>query len=817
MAIHSVWPLDLTTSIVASFLLFALAFLAGLRKSRVLLWTCVALGSLFAGPVTAILRAPAPEPELDAASGETVSLSGCIVDPPRLSEDRQQFTLELAPGARARVSLYLKEGEQPPNLSYGQNVEVVGRVRKPRNYQNEGAFDIQGFLARQRIFWQVAGRSHDPVAIQPGSCGHPALREIYRFRSGLLDKIDSLFGADAPKVAALLIGESAKLDRAWTDRFRQTGTYHALVVSGTHVTILAGILLLLLRALQLPEFAALLTTAALTWIYAIIAGGTAPVTRAAAGFTLFLVCRFFYREGRLLNLLAAVAIGFLLYDPQSLFDTSFQLSFGALAALCLIALPIDDRWVAPYRQAIADLGDSEKDVRMTPVQSAFRLELRLLAETVSLWTRVPLNVVANALSVALVPIFFAISVILASAAVQIGLALAFVVYFHRFAVTAVVANVAVVFLLEWAILVGFAAVFLGWLPLAKVTALLIEASARLAQWHLHWEPSWRIPSPPLWLGLAMAVSLAIFAATLRRRAMFSLIPAAAVVVLAAILLLHPFATQAAHSQLELTAIDVGQGDGLLVIFPDGTRMAVDAGGLPHYGKRKPMDIGEDVISPYLWSRSIRQLDILTLTHAHADHMGGMSALIDNFHPRELWISGMGQSEEFTRLLDHARAAGVAIRTIQAGYSQRFGEATVTAVSPPQGSENTGAPKNNDSLVLRASLGEHAFLLPGDAERSVEQHLAESPDYGKAMVLKVAHHGGRTSSIQSFLDATKPGFALISVGVLNRFGHPHPDVLERLEAGHATILRTDREGRVTIRTDGRRISVDTFRIANAGRP
>src|SRR6187399_1770763 len=98
--------------------------------------------------------------------------------------------------------------------------------------------------------------------------------------------------------------------------------------------------------------------------------------------------------------------------------------------------------------------------------------------------------------------------------------------------------------------------------------------------------------------------------------------------------------------------------------------------VPHYGKSKPMDIGEDVISPYLWSRSIRQLDILTLTHAHADHMGGMSALIDNFHPRELWISGMGQSEEFTRLLDHARAAGVEVRTIQVGYSQHFGEATV---------------------------------------------------------------------------------------------------------------------------------------------
>jgi competence protein ComEC len=518
----------------------------------------------------------------------------------------------------------------------------------------------------------------------------------------------------------------------------------------------------------------------------------------------------------LLNLLAAIAWIFLLWDPRQLLDASFQLSFGALAAIAGLALPIEERWIAPLARGLKRLETSREDPRAEPNAAAVRVEVQLLAETCSLLTRIPYRLCCQALGAVSRIALAAAALLLSSAAVQVGLAAAFIAYFHRYAFTALAANLGVVLALNTAIATGFAATLTAFPPAVWATRVLIAFATWCSEASLRFEPALRIPDPPWWIVAPLIAALAGMALLLRRQSRWSLAAAAASSALVAIAILHPFPAAAREGHLELTAIDVGQGDSLLVTAPDGARMLVDAGGVPSYGNslRKPFDIGAEVVTPYLLSRGIRSLDVLAITHGHADHMGGARAILEDFRPRELWISGLGRSPEFDAVLDAARKSGTRIVIRRRGERIPLGGAEFAVVAPPEWAENEGAPRNNDSLGLTVRFGGRTFLLPGDMERSVEESIAAEHPTGHIDVLKVAHHGGRTSTTMSLIEAATPSIAVISSGAGNRYGHPHPEVLDRLASAKTAILRTDRDGRVTILTDGRSLEFDTYRWSHS---
>ncbi|MCL5744034.1 MAG: ComEC family competence protein, partial [Acidobacteria bacterium] len=301
--------------------LVLMAILARWRALRALALVCALLGVTATGALLGTIRKPAPPPTIDAAFDETVLLSGCVVSPPALYEGRDQFLLELETGARAQVNLYLREGETAPQLRYGQRIELDARLRRPHNFGNPGAFDYAGYLARQDIYWSASVRGAASVHVTGEGCGSPFWSAIVVLRARALTRIEELYRGDAWAVGmmqAILIGESSRLEKVWTEQYRRTGTYHALVISGLHVTVLAGFLLLLLRLVAAGEMTALFFTSAAAWLYTLIAGWQAPVVRAAGGFTLYLVARFFYRRTRVMNLLAAVALVYLLLDPTQM-------------------------------------------------------------------------------------------------------------------------------------------------------------------------------------------------------------------------------------------------------------------------------------------------------------------------------------------------------------------------------------------------------------------------------------------------------------------------------------------------------------------
>jgi len=764
---------------------------------------------LFAGAAAVALHPRSATPKLSVRDNVPAIFDGCVVDPALTATDRERFTLELAPLARAQVSLSARDGVFPA-LPYGTRLEFQGKVRQTHNYRDPGAFDNVQYLARQHIYWNSTGDA-STVHVLAGLCGIPIMRLIYAVRAWAVARLDRLYSNDPyadGMMQATLMGANARLDRIWTEDYRSTGTYHALIISGTHVMVLSALFLFFLRLCAVPRGTAILLTIVAAWFYAGVTGWSEPVLRSASGITLFGIGRFFFREGRLLNILAAIAILFLIVDPAQLFDAGFQLSFGAVALIGAFVAPVLEATSAPLARGLPDLADVRKDVRLEPKTAQFRVEMRLLGRTLGLVLRIPERASRFAVVAIARFCFFAWDMAVTSFFLQLGLALPMIVYFHRTTISGVTANVVIVPLLAAVVPLGFLAIALNSPVLGHWAAWLLNLSRVAVGFHARWEPEWRIPAPPLWLGALFAAAL-ILAAWRHWPAWRRALAWIGVAATLTAIVLHPFAPVVQSGKLELSAIDVGQGDSLLVGFPQGQLMLIDAGGIPSFGriKKSGLDIGEDVVSPYLWSRSIRHLDVVAMTHAHEDHMGGMSAVLRNFRPRELWTGATEDSPEWRQVRATAESLHIPIRNMQRGEPFAFGGATVHVLAPGPDYIADRAPKNNDSLVMRLRFGATSFLLTGDMERPIERELAATGLLGHDDVLKVGHHGSRTSSTADFLDLEKPAFGIISVGFDNSYGHPHPFVLRELEERKIAAFRTDQQGLITVVSDGKRLRID----------
>ena len=741
-----------------------------------------------------------------------------------------------------RLTLYAdRYTDSPPVLRAGDEVEALCIARLPRNYLDPGAFDERSFLARQNI--ELLGTLRSPELIERIREPRISLRQrLARIRGSLLTRIDLLYSGERNSAAvlrAMLLGDRNFVNSDVAAAFQKTAAFHVLVVAGLHVGALAIFILWLGRVVRLPlpiqTLAVLFALAA----YVGIVQDRPPILRAALMAAVFLLARLFFRRVPLVNTVAVAALILLMARPDELFDPSFQMSFLAAGVIAGLAVPWIDRTSSKYRKALEHLGDVTRDRLHSPRATQFRLDLRAGANALA--TRLPRSLAGYS------NLFFALPVrlgfrlwdlLVLSFCIQLGIVPLLALYFHRASISGPISNIPAVLLTALIVPVGFltlAASFL-WkglgILLARITAVLVgsllscvSAFSRIPR------ASWRIPDPPqviviVFFAILVCVAALSWLAADRSREQervklavvsspFGRIEFAAIAVLlllALAVMIYPFGPRLAPGRLEATVLDVGQGDSIFVAFPDGRTMLIDGGGLAGAervgGYQSGFDIGEQVVSPYLWSRGIKKLDVVLLSHAHHDHIGGLTAVLENFRVGKIWVGRDEDAAEYRALVTEASKHAIPVLHETSGTTFDWDGVTGQILWPADSSEAPAA-SNNDSVVLRLGDGAIHFLLPGDIESGVEKQLTENHEPLAADFLKVPHHGSKTSSTQAFVAAVGPRFAVISVGADNPYGHPSAEVVSRYQADGIRLLMTKSEGAVTALTDGRAVQVSSF--------
>jgi competence protein ComEC len=742
-------------------------------------------------------------------------------------------------GLRANLYGGAKVAGAPQNLRAGDRVEALVRARPPRNFIDPGAFDLQGFLARQNVDLIGSLRSGDLLTL----IDRPSptfLQRLARARGDMLARLDSLFAGRHEQQAvlrAMLLGDRSFVDTDVVTAFQKTAAYHVLVVAGLHVGALAAFLFWTCRRLRFSIVQTSLIAVVVLAAYVGLVQDRPPILRAALMAALYLCARPLFRRVELLNTVALAALVILLWRPSSLIDSSFQLSFVAAGVIAGLALPWMDRTSAPYRAGLAHLGDVTRDAAHAPKVAQFRIETRAAAHWLA--SRLPQRVAARAGAAVTLPIRAGLrlwEIVLFSLVIQWGMLPLLALDFHRVSLAGPLSNIPAVLLTGLIVPLGFLTLLATFVwgrfaaALAKLLGLFASGLLATVNWFSRWpRVSYRIPGPPLWLMILFFAVFVCLVATARAVAANRAVRAArrgpppairpaewiAAVTLASLTILvatHPFAPAIERGKLEVSVLDVGQGDSIFTAFPDGRTMLIDGGGQPGSewvgGHRSGVDIGEQVVSPYLWSRGLKALDVVALTHAHHDHLDGLHSVLENFRVRELWVGHDEETPAYESLLREARRRGVAI--IHKTSGEHFSWAGVDGdFLWPADATAVAQASNDDSLVLRLADDQIRFLLPGDIQNKVEDKLVKDHAPLAADFLKVPHHGSKTSSTELFLAAVAPRIAVVSVGEANPFGHPAANVVERYEHSGVRLFRTDRDGAVTALTDGKNIVVRAF--------
>jgi competence protein ComEC len=725
-----------------------------------------------------------------AGSKDELSIRGTVIDDPRPREDRQQVVLEnVAAGGRPVPGRILAWLPRSVEVATGDRVVFRARLEEPRDFDG---FAYRAFLARQGI--GAIARTFDATVVNhqaPGLAGGAA-----RLRALLVDGLDTIVPEpEAALGAGILLGVRSSIDPAVNAAFATAGLTHVVAISGWNIAIVGALVVRLLDGLRRRVAGRLLVepfTALAIGGYVVLVGSSPSVIRAALMAGALMLGRQAGSRAHAASALMLAALAMMVVAPPVVWDVGFQLSLLATAGLIAFGAPIErrlHRWPCWLRE---------------PVALTLAAQLTTMPVILATFERVSLVApLANVLVVPLVPLVMLACAVAAVVGV-LGAALPIPILTDA---TAWFAGGSAWLGLRLMILAGSsaAALPLAALPIAAPGWLAVAWYPTLA---LLWRRANREPSNER-PGDELTPLATVRRPSAGRLAVASLVaylgrligtlarPGRALLVITAGLGVTTLATLP-DGRLHLIVMDVGQGDGILVVTPTGRSMLVDAGPDPDQTLRQ---LGTRL--PW-WQRTI---DVIILTHPHQDHVGGFPEVLRRFRVSSILDAGRPyQNPTYDRFLELSRAEpGASYRLARAGQRLALDPGTSFQIWYPSVADAAGplleADINNASVVGLLQFGRFTALLTGDAKAPVEKLVEARSLVGRVDVLKVGHHGSSSGTTPGFLAALHPAAGLISVGAGNRYGHPAPVTIRALRAAYVEVLRTDRDGTIDVQTDG----------------
>lgn len=794
-------------------------------------------------------------------SGLPVEVEGVLLGRPEPSVDGAFLTLrvdrlrdrgrDITVSGNARSFVPLGEDgsrSQVSDLKYGSRIRVACSLEREDEYLNPGVLTKRELLDRLGVDATCSLKS--PLLIEhiADESVFLPLAWVYDQRANLIDECRrNLSPRAAGVMIASLLGNKYFLDKDTADLFRDGGTFHILVISGLHITFIGGLLLLFLRQVTRNRWLQFAVTTATLWAYTLAVGADVPVVRAAIMFTVVLLGYSIYRQGSLLNSLGLCGLLLLVWRPSDLFSPSFQLTFVSVAAIVACAYPLIE-----HLRSIGGWTPTAAHPFPPNVPDRFRRFCEMLYWSEDAWAVESRRQIwtANLIKSPLLAgrirrgiqkiVRSVFEGILVSLIVQIWMLPLTVVYFHRISIASILLNLWVGFLIAIESFAAVAGVIAGYF--SGLLAAGFYAIADAVNWlmltvpRLFSDGGWASFRLPAYAGAGSAIYVLYFVPILCAAFLVTrwdpfaikrsivqyrvaIMTAAMTACLAGVVTFHPFSSPAADGRLHIEFIDVGQGDSALITFPNGMTMLVDGGGRFDYGKRDEdadsfepdvRGIGEAVVSEVLWAKGYSRIDHIVATHADADHVQGLTDVAKNFRVGSAVFGRMPTTDpDIAELLDVLRRRGIPVDTAARGDVIQVGDVKIEVLYPTAIDDPNALSGNNNSVVLRIVCGSRAFLLTGDIEREAETQLLARGSQLAADIVKVPHHGSRTSSTQEFVNAVGAKFAIIPVGRRSPFGHPHAEVVERWKAAAAHVMTTGERGMISVSTDGSDMTINYF--------
>ena len=757
---------------------------------------------------------------LHAGKGK-LTVEGLVCEPPRILHDKTNLVVNssriikdgTSTPASGKILLSVKDSN---NLfKYGNYIRAKVKLKEPHNFNNPGGFDYKRYLLYRNIRLRgYVSRPSDIVIMRESAGGYFRTR-IERYRSLLRELImENTHSPEGGILRALILGEKGGIPEEITDKFNRAGVSHILAISGLHVGIIAFISLIIIRTIMkssgylLLKFNIFKVSALFAVIpiisYAFIAGLRISTIRATIMILCFLIALLAGRGRDLLNILAFAAFAILIISPASLFDVSFQLSFMAVASIILITPTLSG--IIPKAK--------EHGIFRKGITSIILFTMVSLSAMIGTYPLIALyfNRVST---IALLSNLFIIPII-GFAVLPIGMLLIITAPFAPIATALVqIASFFIrisVSIVDFLSSLSFSSFHVTTPTIPEIIfyyLLIITASKLLDVWRSKEVLTNHISTAGTESCFLPAVVKQLENLYRANRSRVLALFLGSILLFFAVDVIYLHIKTSGREYLEITFIDVGQGSSTLVKFPGGITMLVDGGGFYD----RSFDLGKYVVAPYLWHEKIKGVDIMVLTHPDQDHVGGLPYIADNFETGEFWSNGCeSKKESFRRLKKIIRRKAIHHKIVDKDTpKQTIGDASIRILNPIKSVTGSGLhfpdfDYNDNGVVMKITFGSISILLPADISKYAEAELVASGMDLNADILMAPHHGSRSSSSSSFLKAVRPEIVVVSCGPNNVFGFPTPDVLDRYAKAGISVLRTDKNGAVIIRTDGENIEI-----------